>query len=177
VSLRRWPHRSCGPCLYSPGSRALTLISLAGAAQTVVSPIAAVTKPEMRILGPRSLSLCGRAVAFNKTITVAGIPTRSAGKNQDNISAVQAYGQRMTASVSRWLGGESVVAKGAFVDSCHRHCGCSTGITADSDGMNPKQAFASWYLVHGKKSLDLYDSNYPRFDGFPLLFCRCSCPL
>ena len=35
------------------------------------------------------------------------------------------------------------------MDACHRHCGCSTGITAPGDAtgrpQNPKQAFASFY--------------------------------
>ena len=51
----------------------------------------------------------------------------------------------MVTSVEKWLGASTKVAKGAFVDSCHRHCGCSDGITADADGTNPKQAFAKWY--------------------------------
>jgi hypothetical protein len=73
---------------------------------------------------------------------------------------VEAYGSRMGASIAAWLGGSSGgnggaisrgdggggAAKGAFVDSCHRHCGCSTGIVADgSQDENPKQAFARWY--------------------------------
>jgi hypothetical protein len=41
------------------------------------------------------------------------------------------------------------------VDSCHRHCGCSTGIVADgSEDENPKQAFARWYTSLSLSSLD-----------------------
>eukprot|EP01050_Picozoa_sp_SAG11_P001603 SAG11_NODE_71_length_18338_cov_14.752974_7_plen_710_part_00 len=67
-----------------------------------------------------------------------------------NNSAVNAYGQRLTAALTGWLGGggEPTVApsvgRGAFIDGCHRHCGCSTGIAA-ADGRNPKQAFAKWF--------------------------------
>ena len=52
----------------------------------------------------------------------------------------------MSASLSSWLGGEEGnAARAAYVDSCHRHCGCSTGITDIEYGLNPKQAFAQWY--------------------------------
>ena len=77
----------------------------------------------------------------------------------------------MGASIAAWLGGSSGgnggaisrgdggggggAAKGAFVDSCHRHCGCSTGIVADgSEDENPKQAFARWYTSLSLSSLD-----------------------
>ena len=73
------------------------------------------------------------------------------GSAQDNNSAVAEYGDRITAALTGWLDGVSLTSPtsgaefGAFVDSCHRHCGCSTGITADGSALNPKQAFAEWY--------------------------------
>ena len=65
------------------------------------------------------------------------------GSSQNNLTAVNEYGKRMSASLQSWLAHNPKGA--AFEDSCHRHCGCSTGITADDDGTNPKQAFAKWY--------------------------------
>ena len=45
------------------------------------------------------------------------------GSNQDNISAVEAYGKRMRASIAAWLGvtSSTSIGHGAYVDSCHRH--------------------------------------------------------
>jgi hypothetical protein len=67
------------------------------------------------------------------------------GAGQDNVTAVEEYGARMSRSLGSWLGAEGATARAAFVDSCHRHCGCSTGIADDARGLNPKQAFAVWY--------------------------------
>ena len=65
-----------------------------------------------------------------------------------NVTAVNAYGDVLENSMRQWVReaeapGFAGVPRGAFVDGCYRHCGCSSGITAGS--WTPRTALASWW--------------------------------
>jgi len=73
-----------------------------------------------------------------------------------NRSAVNAYGNKLTASLVGWVDaaaaaaeeGVSIAPRGAFIDGCYRHCGCDAGIAApDAAGVawTPRSALRAWW--------------------------------
>jgi hypothetical protein len=61
-------------------------------------------------------------------------------------AAVNAYGRLLDTSLKKWVANAtSAVPRGAFVDGCYRHCGCSNSIS--QKGWTPRSALYYWW--HG----------------------------
>lgn len=75
--------------------------------------------------------------------------TKPTQTNQASAGCINAYGANLTATLlQQLLGGTGGRNKGAFLDSCSRHCSLSKWppgvIPVLVDGLNPMQAFAAW---------------------------------
>jgi hypothetical protein len=59
-------------------------------------------------------------------------------------AAVNAYGFLLDTSLKQWVANAtSSVPRGAFVDGCYRHCGCSNSISQKE--WTPRSALSSWW--------------------------------